>query len=166
MNDELYTELLQTGWRRKLSAEEEAQLRAWLAAHPEGQADWEEEALLTQQLERLPKAPLASNFTAQVMQKLDQELARQDRERRGWNIPQWWRRIVPRLAPAVLLAVLAATGVVQYQKYQHTQMVDSVKRLTPVASVMQPEIMQDFDAIQQLRYVPSVSDEELLAALQ
>jgi len=166
MNDELYTELLQTSWRRKLSAEEEAQLRAWLAAHPEGQADWEEEALLTQQLERLPKAPLASNFTAQVMQKLDLELAREDREPRGWNMPQWWRRIVPRLAPALLLAVLAATGVVQYQKYQHTQMVDSVRRLTPVASVLQPEVMQDFDAIQQLRYVPSVSDEELLAALQ
>ena len=166
MNDELYTELLQTSWRRKLSAEEEAQLRAWLAAHPEGQADWEEEALLTQQLERLPKAPLASNFTAQVMQKLDLELAREDRESRGWNMPQWWRRIVPRLAPALLLAVLAATGVVQYQKYQHTQMVDSVRRLTPVASVLQPEVMQDFDAIQQLRYVPSVSDEELLAALQ
>ena len=166
MNDELYTELLQTSWRRKLSAEEEAQLRAWLAAHPEAQTDWEEEALLTQQLERLPKAPLASNFTAQVMQKLDLEVAREEREPHGWNLPQWWRRIVPRLAPALLLAVLAATGVVQYQKYQHTQMVDSVKRLTPVASVLQPEIMQDFDAIQQLRYVPSVSDEELLAALQ
>jgi len=166
MNDELYTELLQTSWRRKLSAEEEAQLRAWLAAHPEGQADWEEEALLTQQLERLPKAPLASNFTSQVMEKLDLELAREEREARGWNMPQWWRRIVPRLASGLLLAVLAVTGVVQYQKYQFTQMADSVKRLTPVASVLQPEIMQDFDAIQQLRHVPSVSDEELLAALQ
>jgi len=166
MNDELYTELLQTSWRRKLSAEEEAQLRAWLAAHPEAQTDWEEEALLTQQLERLPKAPLASNFTAQVMQKLDLEVARAEREPQGWNLPQWWRRIVPRLASGLVLAVLAVTGVVQYQNYEHTQMVDSVKRLTPVASVMQPEIMQDFDAIQQLRYVPSVSDEELLAALQ
>src|SRR5687767_7939621 len=117
MNDELYTELLQTSWRRKLSAEEEAHLRTWLAAHPEGQANWEEEALLTQQLERLPKAPLASNFTAQVMQKLDMELAREDRESRGWNMPQWWRRIVPRLGSALLLAVLAVTGVVQYQKY-------------------------------------------------
>jgi anti-sigma factor RsiW len=166
MNDELYTELLESSWRRQLTAEEEAQVRAWLAAHPEAQADWEEEGLLTQRLERLPRAPLASNFTAQVMQKLDQELAREERQRRGWRMPQWWRRLVPRLAPALLLAVLAATGVVQYQKYQQTQMVDSVKRLTPVASVLQPEIMQDFDAIQQLRHVPSVSDEELLAALQ
>jgi anti-sigma factor RsiW len=166
MNDELYTELLQTSWRRKLSAEEEAQLRAWLAAHPEVQTDWEEEALLTQQLERLPNTPLASNFTAQVMQELDRELAREEREGRGWRMPRWWRRIVPRLASALLLAGLAVTGLVQYQKYQFTQMTDSVKRLTPVASVLQPEIMQDFDAIQQLRHVPSVSDEELLAALQ
>lgn len=166
MNDEFYTELLQASWRRKLTADEETQLRSYLAAHPGAQADWEEEALLTQQLERLPKAPLPSNFTAQVMQKLDLELAREERQRPGWRLPPWWRRVVPRFASALLVAVLAATGVVQYQKHQHTQMVDSVKRLTPVASILQPEIMQDFDAIRQLRHVPPVSDEELLAALQ
>src|SRR5262245_19120401 len=77
MNDELYNELLEASWRRKLTAEEEAQLRAWLVAHPEAQADWDEEALLTQQLERLPNAPLASNFTAQVMGKLELDLARE-----------------------------------------------------------------------------------------
>jgi anti-sigma factor RsiW len=169
MNDELYNELLEASWRRKLTVEEQAELRAYLAAHPEAQSEWEEEALLTQQLDRLPKAPLASNFTAQVMQKLDLELAREHREQRGWHLSQWWRRALPRFASVLLLAFLAGTGVFQYRKYerqQHTQMVDSVKQLTPVAAVLEPQIMQDFEAIRALRHAPAVSDAELLAALQ
>lgn len=167
MTDEFYNELLEASWQRKLTAEEEAQVRAYLAAHPQARSEWEEEALLTQQLERLPNVPLASNFTAQVMQKLDLELAREEREPRAWRTPQWWRRLLPRYASLLLVAVLAGTGVVQYRKYERQeQLVDSVKRLTPVASVLEPEIMQNFDAIQQLRHVPAVSDAELLAALQ
>src|SRR4051812_13464337 len=105
MNDELYNEILDASSRRKLTAEEETQLRAWLAAHPEAQADWDDEALLTQQLERLPNAPLASNFTAQVMGKLELELAREERERtrRPWSM---WRRVVPRYAAVVAVALL------------------------------------------------------------
>lgn len=167
MNDELYNELLEASWRRKLTAEEEAQLRAWLASHPEAQADWDEEVLLNQQLDRLPQAPLASNFTSQVMQKVDLELARE--ERSAQQAPPraggWWR-FVPRFASVLLVALLAGTGVIQYREHQRTQLVNSVTQLTPVASVLQPEIMQDFDAIRQLHYVPTVSDEELLVALQ
>src|SRR5688572_22027088 len=123
MNDEIYNQLLQMSWRRRLTSDEEAQLRAWLAAHPEAQAEWEEEALLNQQLERLPKAPLASNFTAQVMQKLDAELAREDRAQRPGRMHIPWRRLLPRFASALLIAFLAGTGVVQYREYKHTQMV-------------------------------------------
>src|SRR5687767_16025682 len=97
MNDELYNELLEASWQRKLTAEEQAELRAFLAAHPEAQADWEEEALLTQQLERLPAPPVASNFTAQVMQQLDLEVAREGQASRAAATP-WWRRVVPRYA--------------------------------------------------------------------
>ena len=163
MNDELYNELLEASWQRKLTADEEAQLRAWLAAHPEAQADWAEEALLTQQLERLPNAPLASNFTAQVMGKLELDLAREERERtrRPWST--WWR-VVPRYAAVAALAVLAGLGVLRHR--EHQAMVESVANVTPFASVLEPEIIKDFDAIRQLRYVPVVSDEELLAALQ
>jgi len=169
MNDDLYNELLEASWRRKLTAEEQAQLRAFLAAHPEAQADWEEEALLNQQLDRLQEPQVASNFTAQVMQQLDLEVARQERQQTGAEVAPWWRRLVPRYASVLLLAFLVVTGVLQYrehQQIQRTQLVDSVTQLTPVASVLRPELMQDFEAIQQLRYVPSVSDQELLAALE
>jgi len=33
MNDDLYNDLLEASWQRKLTAEEDAQLRGWLAAH-------------------------------------------------------------------------------------------------------------------------------------
>src|SRR5258705_4830182 len=165
MSDEAYNELREASWRRKLTAEEQARLRAWPAAHPEAQADWEEEALLTQQLERLPNAPLSSNFTAQVAQKLDLELAREERERtrRPWPV---WGRLVSRYASVILIGLLAGFGVLRYHQHQRTEMAESVRNVTPVASGLQPEILNDIDTIQQLRQVPVVSDEELLAALQ
>ena len=40
-SDPIYDQLRELSWRRKLTGAEEARLRAWLAAHPEAQADWE-----------------------------------------------------------------------------------------------------------------------------
>jgi anti-sigma factor RsiW len=167
MNDDLYNDLLEASWRRKLTAEEEAQLRGWLAAHPERQPEWEEEVALNQQLERLPNAPLASNFTAQVLGKLDLELQREEREKsRGRTLKSWWRGLVPRFAAVLLLGLLAGTTVVQYREHQRSEIVQDVMHVTPVASVLSPEVLQNFDAIHRLSHVPAVSEEELLAALQ
>src|SRR5688572_4554560 len=110
MNDDLYNDLLEASWQRKLTAEEEAQVRGWLAAHPEKQGDWEVEVALNQQLERLPNAPLASNFTAQVLGKLDLELRREEREAAApGKSTSWWRGLVPRFASVLLLGLLAGT---------------------------------------------------------
>ena len=61
-----YQHLVEESWRRPLSAEEQRQLAAWLKQHPEETGTWTEEAALTSALRRLPDAPVASNFTAQV----------------------------------------------------------------------------------------------------
>ena len=167
MNDDLYNDLLEASWHRKLTAEEEAQLRGWLAAHPEKQGEWEVEAALNQQLERLPNAPLASNFTAQVLGKVDLELRREEREAaRPGKSTSWWRGLVPRFASVLLLGLLTGTAIVQYRERQREEMVDGLMHVAPVASVLQPDVLQNFDAIHQLGHVPAVSDEELLAALQ
>src|SRR6266542_144743 len=50
MNESDYRALLQTAWRRPLSLEEQARLDAWLATHPQAQAEWEEEAGLNRLL--------------------------------------------------------------------------------------------------------------------
>lgn len=168
MNDDVYKELREASWRRALNADEEAQLRAHLVAHPEAQEQWEDEMFLNQQLDRLPDAPLASNFTAQVLQKLDLELAREEREARARAERGWWRRWVPRFASAALVLVLGAIAGVRYHlEHQRALLVDGALKVAPLASVPAPAIFKDFDVIRHLRYVPAaVSDDELLAALQ
>src|SRR5258708_17937194 len=74
--DPLYTQLREAGWRRKLTSAEEAQVRAWLAANPEAQQDWESEAAMNEVLSGLPDAVVPSNFTARVMAAVERERVR------------------------------------------------------------------------------------------
>ena len=93
-------------WRRKLSPEQDAELRAWLAAHPEARADWEEEAALTAGLERLADVPVASNFTARVLQVVEREDVVREQE------PKWhqWLRGAHWLPRAAFAAVVVGVG--------------------------------------------------------
>ena len=68
MSDAEFNLLLENATRRKLTAVEEARLRAHLASDPSAKAVWEEEMALSQLLHRLPDAPLATNFAAQVLE--------------------------------------------------------------------------------------------------
>src|ERR1043166_4926015 len=102
MTESDYNQLREQSWRRKLSPNEEAELRAWLAAHPEAQADWETEAGLTEVLNRLPNAPVPSNFTARVLQNIECDAAAEVRKRvpgRNWFLRSW-------LAKAAAIAVV------------------------------------------------------------
>ena len=110
MNDPVYDHLRELGWRRKLTASEEAQLRAWLAAHPEEQADWEAEARLNEALGSLPDAPMPSNFTARVLQAVRLDEAA-ERRRRRWSQWVWWRRLAARVA---VVAIIVVAGIFSY----------------------------------------------------
>src|SRR5437867_7163112 len=118
MNDAEYNELCAVSWRRKLAPAEELQAQAYQAAHPEAQADWEEDLALTRHLQELPDPPLSSNFTARVLQSLAVEQDRQTRAglERRWG--GWLRRLAPRMALAGLTVALALGGVYQYQSRQ------------------------------------------------
>jgi anti-sigma factor RsiW len=157
-------ELQEAIWRRKLTPEEEARLQALLAAQPVEQRAWEQEIALTDHLRQLPDAPLSSNFTAQVMQALDSELARQERERQAsshWLF--WFRRWAPRLAPVTLALIVGAFSLQKYQEHTRDQMVRSVATVFSNPDVLSPEVVDDFEVI---RHLPSVTDEDLLVALQ
>lgn len=169
MNELFYQELREISWRRKLTPEEETQLQGWLAAHPDKQAEWELEQSLSEQLRHLSNAPLSSNFTSQVMQALDTELARQEREGRGgrrWL--QWLHKLAPRLAPVSLALVVAITFFVYQrgdkveQKYQ-AKAIESVVSVAEANQVPSHEILADFEVIEKL---PFAADDDLLAALQ
>jgi anti-sigma factor RsiW len=164
-NDPIYNHLRELSWRRKLTGAEEAQLRAWLAAHPEAQADWDTEARLNAALGRLPDVPVPSNFTARVLQQVEREAAAQLRQRgRPW---QFWRRLrwLPKVAFA---AIVLGTGLVSYHQFQATRFAEyanSVRAVSDVSSSPSPEILKDFDAIRASNPA-SLPDEQLLAVLK
>jgi anti-sigma factor RsiW len=171
MNNPEYLKLLETSWRRPLSAGETARLRTLLAQDPELKRAWETDAALTQTLRRLPHPPLASNFTAQVVAAARQSTSDAHAGRfGGWP---WWRPFWPKLAYS---ALLVAVGVVSFRAYttvRHARLVRDLASIPVVVKVPSPEVLQDFDAIQQFSQVAlhptdprSISDEALLQALQ
>jgi anti-sigma factor RsiW len=150
------------GWRTKLSAKEEA----WLAANPEADAHFREEQELTQLLGRLPDAPVSSNFTSQVLRRVELEQTKISREhKRGW--PAWrvgfgW---VSRLAIAGFVFAAGVFGLQRYGEFtQRSELAHSVGIVSQVATVP-TEWLEDFETISRLN-VSAPVDQELLAMLQ
>src|SRR5260221_5294921 len=144
-------------WRRKLTEAERAELQT----QPDVPADLELEISLSEMLTRLPDAPVASNFTARVMQAIELEDARRSR---GWS---WnWRRLMPRVAIASVALVFASLALQHYEQNAHRAAIAlsiaSVAESQPLPSV---EALKNFDAIQRINQ-PQHADEELLALLQ
>jgi anti-sigma factor RsiW len=164
-NDPIYNHLRELSWRRKLTAAEETQLRAWLATHPEAQTDWDGEAGLNAALGALPDVPVPSNFTARVLQAAEREAAAEQR-RPGWGWSGWLRlRWLPRMA---LTASVVSAGVVSclvIQDAQRKSLVNSVVIVSTMSSLPSPDILKDFDAIRASNPT-SRPDEQLLTVLQ
>ncbi len=162
MDNSVYNRLRETGWRRKLTREEAAELRAWLAAHPDLQSEWQSEAAMNECLGGLPDAPLSSNFTARVLQAATTD-ATWTRRRFvwGWN----WRSFLPR---AAAVGVVLALGAGVYQHHETSRRVELARRVANVsdmAALSSPEVLQDFETVRHLNQTPA-ADEELLALLQ
>jgi hypothetical protein len=164
-NDPIYNRLRELSWRRKLTGAEEAELRAWLAARPEAQADWDTEARLNAALGRLPDVPVPSNFTARVLQMVEREAAAELRQvERKW---QFWRRLrwLPKTAFTATVVGAGMLSCLVIQDAQRKKLVESVAAVSAVSSLPGPEILKDFDAIRASNPTP-LPDEQLLAALQ
>lgn len=164
--DPLENSFRELNWRRKLTAAEEAQLLSWFARHPEARVDWEAEAALTDVLARLPDAPVPTNFTARVTQAVERESARAARHREPF-VPSWriWTRWLPGAAGAALAIGL---GVISYQRVceaRRFELARSVATLSEVATLPNPQVLEDFDAIHAMSQKPT-ADEELLKLLQ
>jgi hypothetical protein len=166
MNQPSYDHLRESNWRRKLTSGEKTELRAWLAAHPEMESDWEAEAGLSNALGRLPDAEVPTNFTARVLSRIDgmePEAAAAGRSVSGWT---WsWRSLLPRAA--VVLIALAA-GLYSYERQQaarRTEIAHDLAAVSRVAAVPGPEALRDFETIRHLNQTAS-PDEQLLVLLQ
>jgi anti-sigma factor RsiW len=164
-NDPIYDHLRELSWRRELTAAEEAELRGWLAAHPEAQAEWEAEVGLNAALGRLPQAPVPGNFTARVLQAVERETAAERRRLREHWLTRLHLRWLPKVAFA---AVVVGAGLLSYQQVQASyrkKLAESVATVSAVSSLPSPDILKDFDAIRALNPAPA-PDEELLTMLQ
>jgi anti-sigma factor RsiW len=171
MNEALFNELREAGWRRALTPEEQAQVAAFLAGHPQAQAAWEEELALSEHLRGLAPAPLSSNFTARVLQAAAAELTREERAARpalarlggAGFLRGLWRGWAPRFAVASVLLLLGFGGIYQQQAYSRAQTARHVALAAEVLAVPGPERLRDFEVI---RALPPDTDDDLLAALQ
>lgn len=163
MNESEYQALIEQGWRRPLTADEQVRLDAWLTAHPQQQADWELEVTVSDLLTQLPNAPMASNFTSQVMLAVERELAAQARQTGlVGKVKQWLRNPAPRLAWALGLVALGWFGIHQHQMNMRSDMAKGLSVMANVASLSNPSMLEDFEAIRRLN---TSEDEELFAVL-
>jgi hypothetical protein len=165
MNDRERNELREAGWRRALTAAEEARLQAALVAQPDVLADLEADANLTQMLNQLPDAPLSSNFTAQVMQAVEREAATARHVPLRERIAGWWPRPLPRVVWVGGFLVLALAAYQQYQSRHEQQVAQGLVRFTHAAALKEPTVFQDFEVIQRLAHTPAPADEELWVVL-
>lgn len=164
--DPLENPFREVTWRRKLTPEEEAQLQAWFAQHPEARAEWDREAALTEALGRIADTPVPSNFTARVLQAAEREnapTARGQKPQAGlWRL---WTRWLPGAAGAALALAL---GILSYQRASEARRIElarSVATLSEAATLPNPQVLEDFDAIHAMSQKPT-ADEELLRVLQ
>lgn len=159
-NDAFLSKLRESSWRRKLTEAEQAELRAYLAVHPEAQADWEMEAALQAALASLPDVPVPSNFTARVLQAVESEAVRPP----GWT---WnWHALAPRIAFAAIVVAFSSVAIHHHEIYsQRAALVKSVALATGGQPMPSTEALENFDAIRRLSQ-PQHADDELLTLMQ
>lgn len=165
MNQSEYNQLKEKSWRGKLTVAEEAELRAWLAEHPELAEDWRREANLTEAMQRLPDAPVPSNFTARVLQAVEREAAAPSRPR----LPFWKWSLHSLVARTSVAVVLLGVGIFTYHEHRimqtRAELVQGVKMVAGVPSLPSPEILTNFDTIRKMGNTPG-PDPELIALLK
>ncbi len=118
---------------------------------------------LREWLSRLPDAPVASNFTARVMQAIDLEESAAGRERRFFFGS--WRLFLQRAAAAVIAVSIAGLALQHYRAdAQRSELARNIALVadTPMPSV---EVLTNFDAIRRMGQ-PAQPDDELLALLK
>ncbi len=161
-HDPVYQRLREIGWRRSLTDAEQAELCAWLAAHPEAAPDIEQEAALNAALAKSPDAPLSSNFTARVMAAIEQDEAARCRASSRPQV-QWWRVFIPRFAVAIVAIVCVTVGYRHNVAVKRMELTDAVRQIAETRALSDMAVIEDFETIRSLNPVEATVDENLLA---
>ena len=142
-------------WRGPLTDAERAALRT--------RPDLELDARLTASLAKMPDAPVSSNFTNRVMQAIELEEARAARK----GIFHWnWHALLPRIAVAMTVLVVAGVTVQRYEiASQRNLLAKNIARVATAQPLPSMEALQNFDVIQRMSQ-PVSADKEMLALMQ
>ena len=166
MNDSVFEELARLSLKRELTADDRARMEAVLVAHPELRERWDEEAALSATLKAVPDVPVSSNFTSRVLEAIDLDERDTERQKRTVSWRERLRLFRARIAAGFALAVALLWGGYQYHEQQQERTLADVRAFSrELASVPNPEVLMDFDAINQMRQVSAVADDDILVAL-
>ena len=160
MNQSEFDKLLQTAIERDLTDGELARLQRWLAANPADQAEWE---ALDHLLATLPDTPVATNFTARVLDEVRRAETAHPALGQAW----WQRLLAPqfRLVQITAAATLAMViGGVGYQSHLNQSRAEMAAAVASIAE-FPPGFLADFEAIGAVAHADAI-DEELWAALK
>jgi hypothetical protein len=165
MRDEDYQKIKEAGWRRTLNGDEEAALQRFLAAHPEARQAWGEEAALNRLLQRWPAPPVSSNFTARLLQAVQNSPTR--RTWSDWFAPAQWlpENLAWRVAMCCMIVCVGLFCFHESQVIHRARMARDLAGVSRLATVPPMEWLKDFDTIKGISQV-KVADDELLAALK
>ena len=152
--------LLQTARERDLTGGELAKLERWLAANPAEQAEWE---ALDRLLAALPDAPVATNFTARVLDEVRRAETAHPALGQAW----WQRLLAPQFRPVQIVATATLAMVIGGVGYQSHLNQSRAEMAAAVASIAEftPVFLVDFEAIEAVAQADAI-DEELWAALK
>jgi negative regulator of sigma E activity len=117
---------------------------------------------LRELLSRLPDAPVASNFTARVMQAVELE---ESRPARRWHFGWNWHALLPRLAVTAAAVLFAGLTFHRYElNTLHAALAKNVALVAGAQPLPSMDALKNFDAIQ--RMGQPRADDELLALMQ
>ena len=160
MNQSEFDNLLQTATERDLTDGELARLERWLAANPADQAEWE---ALDHLLATLPDTPVATNFTARVLDEVRCAETAHPALGQAW----WQRLLAPQFRPVQIAAAATLAMVIGGVGYQSHLNQSRAEMAAAIASIAEfpPGFLADFEAIGAVAQA-DVIDEELWAALK
>ena len=160
MNQSEFDNLLQTASERALTDGELARLERWLAANPADQAEWE---ALDHLLATLPDTPVATNFTARVLDEVRRAETAHPALGQAW----WQRLLAPQFRPVQIAAAATLAMVIGGVGYQSHLNQSRAEMAAAVASIAEfpPGFLADFEAIGAVAQADAI-DEELWAALK
>ena len=160
MNQSEFDNLLQTAIERDLTDGELARLQRWLAANPADQAEWE---ALDHLLATLPDTPVATNFSARVLDEVRRAETAHPALGQAW----WQRLLAPQFRPVQIAAAATLAMVIGGVGYQSHLNQSRAEMAAAVASIAEfpPGFLADFEAIGAVAQADAI-DEELWAALK